>query len=148
MFIILQCAERVHEMHELANYLPPPSKKGNMYDQSNCIFHNYDFAEDEIRVATNYILQTFMQDEIRYKDIDCCSLPHKEWCELLSTLEYKVNSKRASAQIKILYIQKAVAIDFDSKSIPKVPHRKKYRTGMSMSCKHNNNGKNPNHGGI
>ena len=31
---ILQYPEHVHEMHDLAKYLPPPSKKGYEYEQT------------------------------------------------------------------------------------------------------------------
>ena len=50
--IILQYYKHISEMHELDLYLPPPPKKGNMYDQSNWRFRDLDFTEDEIRIAT------------------------------------------------------------------------------------------------
>ena len=31
--VILHYAERVHKMHYLDKFLPPPSKKGDAYDQ-------------------------------------------------------------------------------------------------------------------
>ena len=35
MVRILQYAERVWELHNLAKYLPPPSMKGDEYDQAD-----------------------------------------------------------------------------------------------------------------
>ena len=35
---ILRWAERIMEMHNLSEYLPPPSIKGDSYELANCKF--------------------------------------------------------------------------------------------------------------
>ena len=48
---ILWNAERVREMHDLANYLPPPSMKGESEMAANWNVHNQEFTASDIRLA-------------------------------------------------------------------------------------------------
>ena len=82
------------------------------------------------------------------RDVDFCSLPHKEMCDLLSTLEDKDNRKRSAAQIKRLDTQKVLVVDVGSDATTKVPHKKKTRTGVFPSHNQKNKSKTPNYGGI
>ena len=43
-----------------------------------------------------------MQDELDEKNQDYRSVTHEEWCDLLSTMEFKDNRVRAEAQINKL----------------------------------------------
>ena len=45
---------------------------------------------------------------------------------------------RAAAQTKILNDQKDV-LDYNSGVIPRIPYKKKARTGVLLDCKQNNN---------
>ena len=82
------------------------------------------------------------------KDTDFCSLPHKEWCDLLSTLETKDNMKKYAAQIKRLDRYKVVFVDSERDTILKVPHKKKARTSVFPDHKQSNKKNTPRHGGI
>ena len=45
---ILRYSERVCEMHDLANYLPPPSMKGESVMADNWNVHNQEFTASDI----------------------------------------------------------------------------------------------------
>ena len=44
----LRYAKRVMEMHDLENYLPPPSMKGEKYEADNWKFHKQELTVSEI----------------------------------------------------------------------------------------------------
>ena len=67
-------------------------------------------------------------------------MPHKKWCELLSTIEAKDNRKRAEDQIKNIAASKAHPPNYDSNSSLRVPLNNKDRTGSLSARKHH--GKN------
>ena len=70
--VILQYAERVREMRDLAMYLPPPSIKGDEYDQTYWTVHEKEFPEYEIVFATRDSHPTSMQDGMDDKDNYYC----------------------------------------------------------------------------
>ena len=53
-------------------------------------------------------LPTLRKDDIEYKDKDYYYLPHKEWCDLLYTLDSNDESKRSCALSKRNNIPKSV----------------------------------------
>ena len=68
--IMLHYVGQIHKMHDIDKQLPPPSKKGDIFDQAYWKFHDYEFMEDEIRVATKDGLPTYMHDDTKDKDQD------------------------------------------------------------------------------
>ena len=71
-----------------------------------------------------------MQDELEDKHEDYCYTLHKEWYDLLSTMEVKDNRKMAAAHIKSLSPSKESHINYDIGNSVKMPRRKKARTGV------------------
>ena len=132
---ILQYGKCIHDMHELYRYLPTPSKKGDMVDQAKWRVQYCDFTEYEICVATKDSVPTSMQDDMENKDAGFCYLPHKEWCDILSSLEAKDNIKRAAAPMNIIANHKILVVHSDSDAIPKVPRKKKSMIDMLLACK-------------
>ena len=61
---IVQQAERVHNIHDMDEYLPPTLRKGDMYDEANLIVRDCNFTEDDIHVATKDGLPCYMQDDM------------------------------------------------------------------------------------
>ena len=53
---ILHYVKRVRNMHDIDNFLPLPSRKGDKFDQENWKVRNKEFSDDEICVATNYVI--------------------------------------------------------------------------------------------
>ena len=111
---ILQYTDRIHDMHNLAKYRAPPLMKVREYNQANWSVHEKQSYENDIHVETRYVLPTSIQDEINDKIQEYFSITHKEWCDLLSTVEAKDNRKRAAAQIKRLAAYKAEPENSDS----------------------------------
>ena len=74
---ILQYAECVCEMNELAKYLPPPSMKDQEYDEADWAIYDKEFSDNDIWIANKYRLQKSMKDELEDKDKDYHSVPHK-----------------------------------------------------------------------
>ena len=62
--VILQYAERVREMHEPANYLPPPLMKGIGFEEASLYVRDKELRKDVIRVATKDGIPTSMQYEL------------------------------------------------------------------------------------
>ena len=71
-----------------------------------------------------------MQDELEEKSWYYCSVPHKDWSDLLYTMEAKDNRKRATYEIKILAASKAAPANYDSDMSARVPHKKKEMNGV------------------
>ena len=61
---LLQYAECIQDMYNLAKHLPPLSKKGREYNQEDCNISDKEFNEDVIRFATKDGRPTSMQDEL------------------------------------------------------------------------------------
>ena len=59
-FGILQYSGHVREMHNLAKYLPPPSMKGEEYDEADWNICSKQFSEDEICVETRDRVPKYM----------------------------------------------------------------------------------------
>ena len=93
------------------------------------------------------VLSTSVQDELDDKDKDYFSVPHKEWCDLLSIMEGKYNRKRAASQIKILSASKAEPDNSYSNTRPRVTQKNKERTGYMPSRKRQGKN-NPKHKGF
>ena len=71
-----------------------------------------------------------MKDVLEDNHGDYCSIPHEEWCDLLSTMEVKDNKKRAADQIKRLATSKAAPINSKRDGYTRVPRKKKARAGV------------------
>ena len=56
-------------------------------------------------------------------------MAHKYWCDLLSTIKVKDNSKRAPTKIKKLATSKAASLS-DSDALVRIPRKKKARNGV------------------
>ena len=68
-----------------------------------------------------------MQDELEDNHEDYFSILHEEWCELLSTIEVRVNTERYATHIKRLATSKAIP-NYDSNKSIRVPHNKMVST--------------------
>ena len=97
---ILQYTKRVHEMHDLKNYLPPLQMKGVSFESARWDACDKEFSNQVICVSTKDGIPSSMQDELEDNHEDYLSILNEEWCDLLSTIEVKENSKRAEDQIK------------------------------------------------
>ena len=76
-----------------------------------------------------------MQDELEDNHEDYCSILHEEWCELLSTIEVKDNSKRFAAQIQRLVSSIAASVNPISDEPIRVTRKKKARTDVLTNRK-------------
>ena len=63
-FVILHYSEQIHEMHNLANYLPPTSMKGREYDETDWNVCDKELADHEICATSRGELPTSMKDEL------------------------------------------------------------------------------------
>ena len=61
---IICYAERVREMHDLSNYLPPPTIKGESAMAANWNVCNEEFTISDIRLAIKDGLPKSMRDEL------------------------------------------------------------------------------------
>ena len=68
---------------------------------------NKELSENEICIAIKGELPSSMQYELEDNQEDYRYLYHKDWCDLLSTIEVKENRKRAAIQIKRIITSKA-----------------------------------------
>ena len=73
---IRQYAENVHEVHNIAKYIPTPSMEGDEYDHEDWNVRNKYLSEYEIQVVTRYGLPISIYDEMGDKDKDYHSFPH------------------------------------------------------------------------
>ena len=94
---IVRYAKRVHEMHDLAKYLLPPSTKGNSAEADNCTISNQEFTAGEFWLEIKDGLPKSMQDELDDHPEDYRSLTYEDWCDLLSTIEVRDERKTAEA---------------------------------------------------
>ena len=76
-------------------------------------------------------MHNYLYDNIQ----DYGSLPHKYWCDLLSTMEKKDNRKRAATQIKRVAASKAAPANYDSNAYKRFPLKKKARTVVILDQK-------------
>ena len=63
------------------------------------------------------------------------SVPYKEWCDLLSTMEEKYKINRAVARIKRLAASKSAPANYDIDTSAKILYKKKIITGILPSFK-------------
>ena len=75
-----------------------------------------------------------MQDELDDYPEDYCSLNYEYRCNLLSTIEFKYERKRVSAQINKIDSARAASI-YDINEYVRIPRKKKARTGVLHSNK-------------
>ena len=92
----LHYAKHVRKMYELANYLPPPSMKGNSDNSANWIICNQKFTAGEVRLAIKDRFPSSMQDELEDHPEEYFSLTYEYWCDLLSIIEVKDEGKICS----------------------------------------------------
>ena len=98
---ILQYIKRIHDMHDLVKYLPPPSKKGDMFYHLYYRIHAREFMEGEIHVATNIGLPQYIYYGMWDKDKYYHHFIHEEWWYLLSTLEAKKTGRGMLTRSKV-----------------------------------------------
>ena len=91
-------------------------------------------------------LPTSMHDELENKDNYYCSVPHKEWYDLMSTMGAKDNRKRDESQTKILAASRSSPDNYYTDTSTRVFYMNESRTGFLPSHKHQGH-KNPNHSG-
>ena len=70
-----------------------------------------------------------MQNEVEDNKEDYHCLAHEYWCELMSKIKAKDNSKRAATQINNIASSRA-ASHYNSNVSVRVPHKNKARTGV------------------
>ena len=75
---IPQYAMHVCEMHDLANYLSPPSMKGMSFESASWEFCKKDISEHIIPVVAKDRLPTSMQDELEDNHEEYFSILHEE----------------------------------------------------------------------
>ena len=73
---ILRYAERVQEIHDIAKYLPPPSMKGESFEEASWKFHKKEWSDHDIRVAIEEGFPSSMHDELEDNQEDYSSLTH------------------------------------------------------------------------
>ena len=61
---ILRSSERMHETHDLAKYLPPPSMKGESAKADNWTVCNQEFTDGEVWLEIKDGIPKSMQDEL------------------------------------------------------------------------------------
>ena len=71
-----------------------------------------------------------MQDELEDNHKDYSSRTHEEWCDLLSTIDIKDNSKGAEAQINGLATPKSEPVNSYTDEYVSVPCNNRARTGV------------------
>ena len=64
-----------------------------------------------------------------------CFVPHKYWCDLLSTTKAKYNRNWYVSQIKILAASKAAPSNSDRVTFANVPHNNKAISAILPVCK-------------
>ena len=131
---ILRYDDPVREMYDLSKYIPPPLMKGKSAEASNCTVRNQDFTANEVRLAIKDRLPKSMQDELDDHPENYCSLTYEYWWDLLSTIEFKDERKRAAAQIKNIASARASSFS-DSSDSERISRKKKARTGVLRSNK-------------
>ena len=85
--VILCCAKRIMEMHDLAKYLPSPLMKGESYKSANWKFCDQELSVIDIRVAIKGGLPSSINNELEDNQEGYHYLTHKYWCDLLSTID-------------------------------------------------------------
>ena len=73
---ILHYSKRVCEMHDLTNFLPPSSNKGDMFYHVDWSVYNKYFTKDKSSVETKDGISISMMYGMDNKDKEYFSLPH------------------------------------------------------------------------
>ena len=132
---ILRYAERIREMHDLENYLPPSLMKGEIEMEANWNVRNEELTESDIRLAIRDGLPKSMRDELNEHPEEYCYLTYKDWCELLSTIDVKYERKRAAVRIKKIASAREASLYDNDKSV-RIPRNNKDRTGVLIYNKY------------
>ena len=61
---------------------------------------------------------------MEYHKENYCSFTHEDWCDLLSTIDFKDNRKRAENQIKKVAAARASSLSDSDRSV-RIPRKKK-----------------------
>ena len=97
---ILRYAERMHGMHDLAKYLPPPSMNIESAMSANWSVRNEESTISDLRLAIKDRLPKSMRDELDDHPEDYLSLTYECWCDLPSIFKIQDERKRAAVHIK------------------------------------------------
>ena len=127
---ILRYAKRVQDMHELAKHLPPPPMKGESVMAANWSVRNKEFTTSDLQLSIRDGLPKSMRDELDDHPEDYCYLTYEYWCDLLSTIEFKDERKRAAGHINKIAYSRAASLS-DSDGYMRVQRMKKTNTGVS-----------------
>ena len=87
-----------------------------------------------------------MRYELENNQEEDCSLSYDNWWYLLSAIKFKDNSKRSVTHIKRLEISRTASNSESNESIS-IPRKKRLKTGVIISRKHQGV-KTPKHHGI
>ena len=126
---IICYAERVCEMHDLSNYLPPHSIKGDSAMAANCNVHNEKFTASDIRLAIKHGIPKFMRDELDDPLEHYCSLTYEDWCDFLSKIKVKNERKREAAYIKSISSAREAPFSGSNEYVKHL-RKKKTKTGV------------------
>ena len=134
----LRYAERVQEMHDLAKCLPPPSIKGDIYEEDNWEGRGEELSMNDIIIEIKDGPPSSMQYKLEDNQEDYSYLTHEYWCDLFSTIKVKDNRKRSATQIKKIASDRASYLS-DNDRFVRIPRKKKSRTGFLRNNKGPNN---------
>ena len=132
--VILHNSERFQEMHDLSKYLSTPLMKGDIHNSDNWDVCNKGLYENEIRIPIKERLSSFIQDGLEDNEEEYIYLDHKDWCDLLSTIEVKDNRKINATQIKRLATSTETS-NYDSHESIMVKRKKRVSTSVITSRK-------------
>ena len=86
----------------------------------------------KIRIAIKDGLPSFMQDELEDQPEDYSSFNYEDWCDLLSTIDVKDESKRAAAQINKIDFSRSASLS-DINKFVRIPRKNNPRNGVLRS---------------
>ena len=92
---IIEFAECVHEMFELAKFLHPLIRKNKQYHKAAWYNRDIPHKEEIIIKAIGGDLPTAIHEEVDNRDINLRRIPPEEFIDLLRTLEAKYNRRNA-----------------------------------------------------
>ena len=137
---ILRYVKRVHEIHDLAKYLPQPSMKGHSVMAANWNFRNKEFTISDLQLAIKGGLPKYMRNELNDHPEEYRSLTYEYWCDLLSTIKVKDERKISSVQIKNIASDRSASLSDNNESVS-IPRKKEANTGVLRSNKYPKKGR-------
>ena len=108
--------------------------KGNGHEAYHWKFCDKEWSVYETQVEIKYKLPSYMRDKLEDNQEDNIYLIHEYWCDLLSTIEVKYNSKRAATQIKNIASTRSSSHSDSDESV-RIPRNKKARNGVLRNNK-------------